>query len=84
MGQRDKQHMGRSTDDDRDLVGRDIRDDDLIAGGPEHDDIPRPNEEGTNFRPDQPLDRTPGRGATDRGDGSDRGGSPSRGDDARR
>ena len=56
MGQRNKQHMGRSADDDRELVGRDVRAGDETADRASENTIPMPNEEGTNFRADQPAD----------------------------
>ena len=47
MSKRQKQHMGRSADDDRDLVGRDVRDGDATADRAGQTGLPMPNEEGT-------------------------------------
>ena len=56
MTERNKQHMGRSTDEQRDLVGRDVRGGDVTARDAQRNDVPMPNEEGTNFSADQPVD----------------------------
>ena len=56
MGQRNKQHMGRSTGQERDLVGRDVRAGDELAERASSNTVPMPNEEGTDFRADQPVD----------------------------
>lgn len=80
MGQRNRQHMGRSSGDDRDLVGRDVRDGDATSDAAERGALPTPNEEGTDFRPDGRAESgSDRRGGRDPGD-RDR----SRQDDARR
>ena len=56
MTERNKQHMGRSTDEQRDLVGRDVRGGDVTARDAQRNDVPMPNEDGTGFRADQPVD----------------------------
>lgn len=56
MGQRNKQHMGRSTDQGRDMVGRDVREGDETAEHATRNTVPMPNEEGTDFSADQPVD----------------------------
>lgn len=56
MSQRNKQHMGRSADDDRELLGRDVRAGDETADQADKNAMPMPNEEGTNFRPDRQTD----------------------------
>lgn len=56
MGQRNKQHMGRSTDQGRDMVGRDVREGDETAERATRNTVPMPNEEGTDFSADQPVD----------------------------
>ncbi|HEY0969618.1 MAG TPA: hypothetical protein VGE02_01440 [Gemmatimonadales bacterium] len=56
MGQRNKQHMGRSTDQGHDLVGRDVRAGDELAERATSNTVPMPNEEGTDFSADQPVD----------------------------
>ena len=55
MGKRQKQHMGRSTDEGHEIVGRDVRAGDETADRASRNAIPMPNEEGTNFRVDQPV-----------------------------
>ena len=56
MGQRNKQHMGRSADDEREMVGRDVRAGDETADRASENTIPMPNEEGSGFRADQTAD----------------------------
>ncbi len=56
MGQRNKQHMGRSTDQGHDMVGRDVREGDETAERATRNTVPMPNEEGTDFAADQPVD----------------------------
>lgn len=79
MGQRQKQHMGRSADDDRELVGRDVRDGDATADRAGQTGLPMPNEEGTG-----PADGSHDFGSGSRGDAASdeetqrRGGSGSR------
>lgn len=47
MGHRQKQHMGRSAGDDRELIGRDAREGDETAERASSTGLPMPNEEGT-------------------------------------
>lgn len=47
MGKRNKQHLGRSAGDDRELIGRDVRDGDETAERASPTALPMPNEEGT-------------------------------------
>ncbi|HEU4628375.1 MAG TPA: hypothetical protein VFS08_01480 [Gemmatimonadaceae bacterium] len=56
MGRRQQQHMGRSTEEGQELVGRDVRAGDPTAERANKNVVPMPNEEGTNFRADQPVD----------------------------
>ena len=55
MGRRQQQHMGRSTEEGQELVGRDVQSGDETADRANRNAIPMPNEEGTNFRADQPV-----------------------------
>ena len=56
MSERQQQHTGRSAESDRDLVGRDVQAGDATAERAERSTMPMPNEEGTNFKPDQLAD----------------------------
>lgn len=56
MSQRNKQHMGRSENDERELVGRDVRAGDETADRASANTVPMPNEEGTDFKAEQPVD----------------------------
>lgn len=56
MSKRQQQHMGRSTDEQKELVGRDLRAGDVLAEEATDNTIPMPNTEGTNFRADQPVE----------------------------
>lgn len=56
MSKRQQQHMGRSTGEQKELVGRDLRAGDVLAEEATENTIPMPNEDGTNFRADQPVD----------------------------
>ena len=86
MSHREKEHMGRSTGEERDLVGRDLRGGDVIAESAAHNDVQRPPEEGENLRADRSAaaDRSADERSGDERSGDDRSGDDRSPDTGRR